>query len=110
MKPRLGAHQPHCSRVVRVNEAVGTDRCPARAPPMRGPNEGRAMSDITKPNGDRDRPSDRETAKNPRKPAMGPPEGTASSGSTSPPLDMTLQRELAKEFGKDDAGQAGVFD
>jgi|GEM_PF-5504708 len=30
---------------------------------------------------------------------MGPPEGTASSGSTSSPLDMALQRELAKEFG-----------
>jgi hypothetical protein len=30
---------------------------------------------------------------------MGPPEGTASSGSTSPPLDMALLRELADEFG-----------
>ena len=30
---------------------------------------------------------------------MGPREGTASSGSTSPPLDMALLRELAKEFG-----------
>ena len=57
------------------------------------------MTDTTKPNGDRDRPSDREAANNPRGPAMGPPEGTASSGSTSPPLDMALQRELAKEFG-----------
>jgi hypothetical protein len=57
------------------------------------------MTDTTKPNGDRDRPCDREAAKNPRRPAMGPPEGTASSGSTSPPLDMALQRELAKEFG-----------
>jgi hypothetical protein len=57
------------------------------------------MTDTTKPNGDRDRPCDREAAKNPRGPAMGPPEGTASSGSTSPPLDMALQRELAKEFG-----------
>ena len=27
-----------------------------------GPNEGRAMTDTTKPNGDRDRPSDREAA------------------------------------------------
>ncbi|HME50301.1 hypothetical protein [Mycobacterium sp.] len=53
----------------------------------------------TKPNGDRDRPSDREAAKNPRGPAIGPPEGTASSGSTSPPLDMALLRELADEFG-----------
>ncbi len=42
------------------------------------------MTDTTKPNGDRD---------------MGPPEGTASSGSTSPPLDMASLRELAKEFG-----------
>ena len=57
------------------------------------------MTDTTKPNGDRDRPCDREAAKNPRGPAMGPPEGPASSGSTSPPLDMALQRELAKEFG-----------
>jgi hypothetical protein len=57
------------------------------------------MTDTTKPNGDRDRPSDREAAKNPRGPAMGPPEGAASSGSTSPPLDMALLRELAKEFG-----------
>ena len=38
------------------------------------------MTDTTKPNGDRDRPCDREAAKNPRGPAMGPPEGTASSG------------------------------
>jgi hypothetical protein len=57
------------------------------------------MTDTTKPNGDRDRPCDRKAAKNPRGPAVGPPEGTASSGSTSPPLDMALQRELAKEFG-----------
>ena len=57
------------------------------------------MTDTTKPNGDRDRPSDREAAKNPRGPAMGLPEGTASSGSTSPPLDMALLRELAAEFG-----------
>jgi hypothetical protein len=57
------------------------------------------MTDTTEPNGDRDRPSDREAAKNPRGPAMGPPEGTASSGSTSPPLDMARLRELAKEFG-----------
>ena len=57
------------------------------------------MTDTTKPNGDRDRPSDRRAAKNPRGPAMGPPEGTASSGSTSPPLDMALLRELADEFG-----------
>jgi len=42
------------------------------------------MTDTTKPNGDRDRPCDREAAKNPRGPAMSPPEGTASSGSTSP--------------------------
>ncbi|HET9565195.1 MAG TPA: hypothetical protein VFP27_11995 [Mycobacterium sp.] len=41
------------------------------------------MTDTTKPNGDRDRPS----------------EGTASSGRTSPPLDMALLRELADEFG-----------
>ncbi len=53
------------------------------------------MTDTTKPNGDRDR----EAADNPRGPAMGPPEGTASSGITSPPLDMALLRELAKEFG-----------
>ena len=39
------------------------------------------MTDTTKPNGDRLR------------------EGTASSGSTSPPLDMALLRDLAKEFG-----------
>jgi hypothetical protein len=51
------------------------------------------MTDTTKPNGDR------EAAKNPRGPAMGPPEGTASSGSTSPPRDMALLRELADEFG-----------
>jgi hypothetical protein len=57
------------------------------------------VTDTTKPNGDRDRPSDCEAAKNPREPAMGPPEGTASSGSTSPPLDMALLRELAAEFG-----------
>jgi hypothetical protein len=44
-----------------------------------------AVTDTIKPNGDRDRPSDCEAAKNPRGPAMGPPEGTASSGSTSPP-------------------------
>ena len=53
------------------------------------------MTHTSTPNGDRDR----EAAKNPRGPAMGPPEGTASSGSTSPPLDMALLRELAKEFG-----------
>ena len=53
------------------------------------------MTDTTKPNGDRDR----EAAANPRGSAMGPPEGTASSGITSPPLDMALLRELAKEFG-----------
>jgi len=57
------------------------------------------MTDTTKPNGDRDRSTDREAANNPRGPAMGPPEGTASSGSTSPPFDMALLRELAKEFG-----------
>ena len=32
------------------------------------------MTDTTKPNGDRDRPSDREAAKNPRGPATGPPD------------------------------------
>jgi len=53
------------------------------------------MTDTAKPNGDRDRPSDREAAKNPRRPAMGPPQGTASSRSTSPPIDMALQRELS---------------
>ena len=42
------------------------------------------MTDTTKPNGDRHK---------------GPPEGTASSGSTSPPLDMALLRERADEFG-----------
>ena len=57
------------------------------------------MTDTTKPNGDRDRPCDREAAKNPRGRAMGLPEGTASSGSTSPPLDMALLRELAAELG-----------
>ncbi len=57
------------------------------------------MTDTTKPNGDRDRASDRETAKNPRGPAIGPPAGTASSGSTSPPLDRATLRELVKEFG-----------
>ena len=58
------------------------------------------MTDTTKPNGDRDRPCDREAAKEPAAgPAMGPPEGTASSGSTSPPLDMALLRKLADEFG-----------
>jgi hypothetical protein len=57
------------------------------------------MTEITTPNGDRDRPSDCEAAKNPRGPAMGPPEGAASSGSTSPQLDMALLRELAAEFG-----------
>jgi hypothetical protein len=30
---------------------------------------------------------------------MGPPEGAASSGSTSPPLDMALLRERAAELG-----------
>ncbi len=39
------------------------------------------MTDTTKPNSERDR------------------EGTASSGSTSPPRDMALLRDLAKEFG-----------
>ncbi len=57
------------------------------------------MTETTEPNGDRARPSDREAAKNPCGPAMGPPEGTASSGSASPPLDMALLRELADEFG-----------
>lgn len=57
------------------------------------------MTDTTKLNGDCDRPSDREAAKNLRGPAMGPPECTASSGSASPPLDMALLRELAAEFG-----------
>jgi len=57
------------------------------------------MTDTTKPNGDRDRPSDCEAAKNPRGPATAPPEGTASSGSTSPLLDMALLRELAAELG-----------
>ena len=57
------------------------------------------MTDTIKPNGDRDHPSDREAAKNPRGPVMGPPEGTASSGSTSPPRDMALLRELADELG-----------
>ena len=57
------------------------------------------MTNTTTPNGDRDRSSDCEAAKNPRGPAMGPPEGTASPGSTSLPLHMALQRELAKEFG-----------
>ena len=57
------------------------------------------MADTTKPNGDRDRPSYCEAAKSPRGLAMGPPEGTAWSGSTSPPLDMALLRELAAEFG-----------
>ncbi len=57
-----------------------------------GPSKGRAMTDTTTPNGDRDRPSDREAAKNPRGPATGPPEGTASSGSTSPQLDMAAAR------------------
>ena len=57
------------------------------------------MTDTIKPNGDRDRPCDREAAKNPRGPATGPPEGTASSGSTSPPLDMASLRELAAELG-----------
>ena len=60
-----------------------------------------AVTDTIKPNGDRDRdrPSDCEAAKNPRGPAMGPPEGTASSGSTSPPLGMAVLRELAAGFG-----------
>jgi hypothetical protein len=58
------------------------------------------MTDTTKSNGDRDRPCDREAAKNPCGPAMGPHEGTASSGSTSPPLDMALQRELAARAGQ----------
>ena len=69
------------------------------ASPSRGPNEAQAMTDTTKPNGDRDRPSDCEAAKNPRGPATAPPEGTASSGSTSPVLDMALLRELAAELG-----------
>ena len=51
------------------------------------------MTDTTKPNGDR------KAARSLRGPAMGPPEGTASSGSTSPPLDMALLRELAAELG-----------
>jgi len=57
------------------------------------------MTDTIKPNGDRDRPSHREAAEKPREPAMGPPEGTASSGSASPPRDMALLRELAAELG-----------
>lgn len=57
------------------------------------------MTDSTNPNGDRDRRCDREAAKKLRGPAMGPPEGRASSGSTSPPLDMALLRELAAEWG-----------
>ena len=55
------------------------------------------MTDTTKPNGDRS--CDREAAEKPRGPAMGPPEGTASTGSTSPPLDMAFLRELAAELG-----------
>jgi hypothetical protein len=51
------------------------------------------MTDTTKPNGDR------EAAKNLHGPGMGPPEGTAPSGSTSPPLDMASLRELAAELG-----------
>ena len=57
------------------------------------------MTDTTKPNNDDKRSADHEAADNPHGPAMGPPEGTASSGSTSLPLDMALERELAKEFG-----------
>jgi hypothetical protein len=57
------------------------------------------MTDTTTPNGDRDRPSDGEAAKNPRGAAMGRPERTASSGSASPQLDMALLRGLAAEFG-----------
>jgi hypothetical protein len=37
--------------------------------------------------------------RNPCGPAMGPPDGTASSGSTSPPLDTALLREFADELG-----------
>jgi hypothetical protein len=55
------------------------------------------MTDTTKPN--RDRPSDREAAENPCGPATGPPEGTASSGSTSPPLDIAKLRAAAAELG-----------
>ena len=57
------------------------------------------MTDTIKPNRDRDRRCDCEAAKNPRGPATAPREGTASSGSTSPPLDMALLRELAAELG-----------
>ena len=39
-----------------------TNRCRQERLPHGGPNEGRAMTDTTKPNGDRDRPSDREAA------------------------------------------------
>jgi len=67
-------------------------------PPAVGPNQEQAMTDTITPNGDRDRPCDREAAKNPRGPVMDPPEGTASSGSTPPPLDMALLRELAAEL------------
>ena len=57
------------------------------------------MTDTIKPNRDRDRRCNCEAAKNPRGPATAPREGTASSGSTSPLLDMALLRELAAELG-----------
>src|SRR5258708_38029911 len=44
-------------------------------------------------------PPTSEAAKNPCGPAMGPLDGTAPSGSTSPPLDTALLREFADELG-----------
>src|SRR3979490_3019406 len=82
-KLRLDGTPTPRSRVARMTKRPTPTGDGKSASPGGGPNEGRARTDTTKPNGDRARPCDREAAKNPREPAMGPPEGTASSGSTS---------------------------
>jgi hypothetical protein len=62
------------------------------------------MIDTTTPNGDRDRPSDCEAAKNPRGPAMGPPE-TSSLTCEQLAHSYPHLRRLVKSDGRKHLGQ-----
>src|SRR6476620_9665698 len=54
-KLRLDGTPTPRSWVARMTKRPGTNRCRQECLPCGGPNEGRAMTDTTKPNGDRER-------------------------------------------------------
>ena len=63
------------------------------------------MTDTIKPNNDDKHPADHDAAENPYGPAMDKPDGPPSSGSTSPPLDTALLREVALNAAPDHGPQ-----